>query len=142
MRAMTLPTRPDVQPLTTLFHDDRGQTAILVDKTEPIDFLEYLDFARPEAVRGGHFHAAYTEHFYVAEGQLAAELLDCTDGEPGILIEFSLEPGLLLRIPPGWAHRFTARAPTRALAFGFGKSPLVDRTNVPSESWPSTEAHK
>jgi mannose-6-phosphate isomerase-like protein (cupin superfamily) len=130
----TSPT-PERKPLRTRFTDDRGQAAILLDGGGQVDFLEYLEFAGPSVVRGGHFHRRYTEHLFVAEGRLEAELLDCTGPRPAGLRRMELESGVVLRIPPGWGHRFTALEPSRAVAWGFGDSPMEDREQVAEEDW-------
>jgi dTDP-4-dehydrorhamnose 3,5-epimerase-like enzyme len=126
---------PEAFPLETLFADDRGAAAILLEQGETAESIEYLEFARAGVVRGGHFHRRFTEHLFVAEGVLGGELLDCTGESPTGLRRLELARGTVLRIPPGWGHRFTAREASRAVAWGHGGSPLADRENLGPEYW-------
>jgi dTDP-4-dehydrorhamnose 3,5-epimerase-like enzyme len=128
-------TCPEVGPLDALFTDDRGRSALLLQQSTAVDFLEYLEFAHPGAVRGGHFHRRYTEHLFVADGRLEAELIDCRGRVPTDLRRMELGAGMVLRIPGGWGHRFTAREPSRAIAWGYGGSPVSDRADVGAEHW-------
>jgi dTDP-4-dehydrorhamnose 3,5-epimerase-like enzyme len=112
------------------FEDPRGETAILAEGSN-VEFIEYVEFNSPGDVRGGHFHADYTERFHVLAGQLKGEFLDPTSARTGAQVEeLTLSAGMTALIPAGIAHRFTALEPTRAVAFGHGSSPLTDRTRI------------
>jgi dTDP-4-dehydrorhamnose 3,5-epimerase-like enzyme len=117
------------------FQDSRGATVLLVDG-ERLDFVEYLEFNSAGDVRGGHYHLEYEEQLHVISGELDAEFLDMSNDSPGASVtSFKLKSGTTVTIPPAVAHRFTAREPTRAVAFGKGSSPLVDRTDVDTGTW-------
>jgi dTDP-4-dehydrorhamnose 3,5-epimerase-like enzyme len=112
------------------FEDPRGATAIIAEGSR-VEFIEYVEFNSPGDVRGGHFHADYTERFHILAGQVKAEFLD-TAGEraDAQVEELTLSAGTTALIPAGVAHRFTALEPARAVAFGHGSSPLIDRTRI------------
>jgi dTDP-4-dehydrorhamnose 3,5-epimerase-like enzyme len=120
--------------------DARGEVAILVGEGEPAEFVEYLEFANPGVIRGGHVHHFYTEHLYVAGGQLRAELLDCTGATRSQPLVMDMQAGMTLEIPPGWAHRFIALEASRAVAWGRGGSPLSDRESIAAEDWGARRA--
>jgi dTDP-4-dehydrorhamnose 3,5-epimerase-like enzyme len=115
---------------TQRFEDPRGVTAILAEGSK-VEFIEYVEFNSPGDIRGGHFHAEYTERFHVLAGQLKAEFLDTAEERADADVEeLTLSTGMTAVIPAGVAHRFTALEPTRAVAFGHGSSPLTDRTRI------------
>lgn len=117
------------------FEDGRGATVLLAEN-EHIDFVEYLEFNAVGDVRGGHYHREYEEQFHVISGELHAEFLDMSSGRPvGPVVSLELTTGTTVTIPPELAHRFTARATARVVAFGRGPSPLTDRTDVDIDMW-------
>jgi dTDP-4-dehydrorhamnose 3,5-epimerase-like enzyme len=119
------------------FHDSRGATAILAE-SERLDFVEYIEFKAAGDVRGAHLHREYEERLYLIEGRLEADFLDLSDGDCARALEsVELGAGELLLIPAAVAHRFTAKEPSRAIAFGSGPSPLVDRESV---DWAAAQA--
>jgi dTDP-4-dehydrorhamnose 3,5-epimerase-like enzyme len=121
------------------FEDPRGATAIIAEGSN-VEFIEYVEFNSPGDVRGGHFHADYTERFHVLAGQLKAEFLDTAEERAHADVEeLTLSAGMTAVIPAGVAHRFTALAPTRAVAFGHGSSPLADRTRIDLTAGRSTQ---
>ena len=142
---MKEPTPPPESPAgiaietSRRFEDPRGETAIIAEGSK-VEFIEYVEFNSQGDVRGGHFHAAYTERFHVLAGQLKAEFLDTAAERRGTGVEeLTLSAGMTAVIPAGVAHRFTALEPTRAIAFGHGSSPLTDRTRIDLTAGRSTQ---
>jgi dTDP-4-dehydrorhamnose 3,5-epimerase-like enzyme len=121
------------------FSDDRGIT-LLLNEDKKIDFIEYVEFNSAGDIRGGHFHREYTEQFHVLSGTLSAEFIDMSSGSPGPVASMILHSGTTVTIPPATAHRFTARKPAQAIAFGNGASPLLDRAVIDSEMWDNDDA--
>lgn len=119
-------------------------TAILAED-ERLDFVEYIEFRAAGDVRGGHYHREYEERLYLIDGLLRADFLDMSGGgEPEEIASVELGAGEALLIPAAVAHRFTAREPSRAIAFGRGPSPLVDRHGVDGGAWdgPAQAQHR
>jgi dTDP-4-dehydrorhamnose 3,5-epimerase-like enzyme len=117
------------------FTDDRGLT-VLLSEDRQLNFIEYVEFNSTGDVRGGHFHRDYTEQFHVLSGALLAEFIDMSaNDQGGIVTSIDLRSGVTVTIPPAFAHRFTAREPTQAIAFGIGASPLLDRVAVDPGMW-------
>jgi dTDP-4-dehydrorhamnose 3,5-epimerase-like enzyme len=118
------------------FSDDRGIT-LLLNEDKKVDFIEYIEFNSAGDIRGSHFHRKYTEQFHVLSGTLSAEFIDMSSGSPGSATSIVLHSGTTVTIPPDTAHRFTAREPARAIAFGEGASPLLDRAIIDPDVWDS-----
>jgi mannose-6-phosphate isomerase-like protein (cupin superfamily) len=135
-------TKPTVvtRQIEARFMDDRGQTAVILDGSDAVTFLEYLDFGRSGAVRGSHYHENYVEQFFVVEGELVGEFADFSVSGSPSPSHVILPAGSLTTIPPRVAHRFTSTMVSRAIAFGSGSSPLTDRTMVAPEVWSDQRA--
>jgi dTDP-4-dehydrorhamnose 3,5-epimerase-like enzyme len=119
------------------FTDDRGLTVLLNEDRE-LDFIEYVEFNAIGDVRGGHYHRDYTEWFHVLSGTLHAEFIDVLAGNrDGVVTSIEVPSGTTVTIPPAVAHRFTAKEPARAISFGNGASPLLDRTAIDPSMWDS-----
>lgn len=119
------------------FTDDRGLT-VLLNEDRKLDFIEYVEFNSIGDVRGGHYHRDYTEWFHVLSGDLLAEFIDMSAADQdGVVTSIDVRSGTTVTIPPAVAHRFTAQEPARAISFGIGASPLLDRIAIDPSMWDS-----
>ncbi|HOV86478.1 MAG TPA: cupin domain-containing protein [Syntrophobacteraceae bacterium] len=83
----------------------RGELALIEDGGN-FRHLGYFSLkSGPGLFRGGHYHRKKTEHFYVVGGELLLRLVDVDTGEKAVL---RAEPGQVIRLHPGCAHRFEA----------------------------------
>jgi quercetin dioxygenase-like cupin family protein len=123
-----------VEPLRERHRDDRGELAIPLASGEPAaEVVEVIEFA-DGAVRGGHVHDRCREVLYVWSGALDAELLH-PQGDGWRLQRAHVPAGSRMTIPPGVAHRFTAREPSVAVCLLAGGVPAEDRRFPPAEAW-------
>ncbi len=103
-----------------IFEDVRGFFAELYKRTEflatgiPYDFVQVnLSYSRPGIVRGLHYQLKPYEQgklVYVVKGRIFDVAVDIRRGSPwfGKYVATTLEPGMALWIPPGFAHGFQA----------------------------------
>jgi dTDP-4-dehydrorhamnose 3,5-epimerase-like enzyme len=124
-----------IERLQRRHQDARGELAIALDQGDPpAEVVELAEFVAAGVVRGGHVHDRCSEVVYVAAGSLDVELLHL-DGH----VQRAIVPaGARVRIPPGVAHRFTAREPSRAVCLLAGGDPARDRRIPPDAAWSGT----
>jgi len=103
-----------------VFEDVRGFFAELYKRTVflangvPYDFVQVnLSCSKPRVVRGLHYQLRPHEQgklVYVIKGKVYDVAVDIRKGSPwyGKYIGVTLEPGMALWIPPGFAHGFQA----------------------------------
>ena len=107
-----------VEPV--VFPDQRGFFAELYKRTDflangvPYDFVQVnLSYSKPKVVRGLHYQLRPYEQgklVYVIKGKVFDVAVDIRKGSPwfGKYVAVTLEPGIALWIPPGFAHGFQA----------------------------------
>jgi len=103
-----------------VFEDIRGFFAELYKRTDflangvPYDFVQVnLSYSKPGVVRGLHYQLRPYEQgklVYVVKGKVFDVAVDIRKGSPwyGKYVAVTLEPGIALWIPPGFAHGFQA----------------------------------
>jgi L-fuculose-phosphate aldolase len=105
--------------------DQRGEAHLIADGW-PAARVALLTLEPGTGHRGGHYHRAKREGFYLVSGKARVELACPETGESE---ELRLEPGHRLFLPPGVAHRIEALEP---LAF----VELCDRPYDPEDDVP------
>ncbi len=93
--------------------EERGELALIEDGL-PMHHLGYFSLIPGKGFRGGHFHRAKTEHFYVVSGVLSLLLVDV---DMGLGAEVRLRDGNKVTIRPGCAHRFAAETPAQVIEY-------------------------
>lgn len=83
------------------FKDDRGELIQLVHSG--YNQVNYIT-ANQGAVRGGHYHKANTEAFYVISGSFT---LSVTSLDLSIEEEYSMRAGDFFQVPPNILHSFS-----------------------------------
>lgn len=103
-----------------VFHDSRGFFAELYKRTEflsngiPYEFVQAnLSFSRRGVIRGLHYQLKPMEQgklVTVVSGKVVDVAVDIRRSSPwfGKYVVIELSPGILLWIPPGFAHGFQA----------------------------------
>lgn len=79
-----------------------------------IRLLAFVEFARPDVIRGRHVHPHRAETLYVVRGELEA-VFYLADGTHSI--RRRLQDGSLAEVGPGVGHAYRAIAPTFAIEF-------------------------
>ncbi len=91
----------------------QGEFTLLHPACPEIRFLGFLTFA--EGVRrGGHYHPAKTEYFYLLRGRIQLNTRDRVDGTAS---QHTLEPGVLVRLEPGIEHVYQGLEYSEAVEF-------------------------
>lgn len=94
--------------------DERGSIFDIV-LDDAIGAVGHVSFTQG-AIRGNHIHERTTQWNYVVSGSLSVVVRDAN----GVLDEFQIQPGDLLKVDPGEAHAFQALSPTHIVVFTMG----------------------
>jgi dTDP-4-dehydrorhamnose 3,5-epimerase-like enzyme len=107
-----LPVNGEFLPERRLIQE-RGELALIVDGS-PIRHLAYFSLIPGPYFRGGHYHRAKTEYFYLIRGQARLLTHDLDTGEKA---EHRLVAGDKVTVLPGLAHRFVAEEETQVIEY-------------------------
>lgn len=107
-----LPVTGECVPERRLIQE-RGELALIVDGS-PLRHLAYFSLIPGPYFRGGHYHRAKTEFFYVVRGRARLFTHDLDSGEKAV---HHLAAGCKVKVLPGLAHRFVAEEETQVIEY-------------------------
>lgn len=116
-----LPVTGEFLPERRLIQE-RGELALIVDGS-PIRHLAYFSLNPGPFFRGGHYHLAKTEFFYLVKGRARLLTHDLDTGEKAVYL---LTAGSKVKVSPGLAHRFVAEEETQVIEYYDGVYDVQD----------------